>query len=282
VTNLATIGSIILRARCGLPKVNWTAAVPVGSNAFFLAGAAPFRFAGGIFETNVFPVGPKTGTALKPRWLAAVPETQDNRLTYAESPGTIPVRPDRCWRVDESTSTADHRLPLRREPGSTRATGRAPCVSTTTSAWRLAAKAKRLGRKILVEFATIVTPETLLAWHRKLIAKKYDGTARRGPGRPRTTKEIETWVVRMSEREPGVGLSANPGRIVQSGARDCPQYDRRDSGATRHRAGAGAKPEDDLEGVSESALGVDRGCGFLQRGSVDSAWAAAVPSAVLY
>jgi hypothetical protein len=34
--------------------------------------------------------------------------------------------------------------------------------------------------------ATIVTPETLLVWHRKLIAQKYDGSKHRGPGRPRT------------------------------------------------------------------------------------------------
>ena len=40
---------------------------------------------------------------------------------------------------------------------------------------RLAARAKGLGRKLLAEVATIVTPETLLAWHRKLIAQKYDG-----------------------------------------------------------------------------------------------------------
>ena len=44
---------------------------------------------------------------------------------------------------------------------------------------RLAAKAKGLGRRLLAEVATIVTPETLLAWHRKLIAHKYDGTAQR-------------------------------------------------------------------------------------------------------
>src|SRR5215510_2106549 len=34
---------------------------------------------------------------------------------------------------------------------------------------RLAAKAKKLGRKVLAQVATVVTPETLLAWHRKLI-----------------------------------------------------------------------------------------------------------------
>lgn len=50
---------------------------------------------------------------------------------------------------------------------------------------RLAAKAKRLGRKVLAQVATIVTPETLLAWHRRLIAQKYDGSAYRTPGRPR-------------------------------------------------------------------------------------------------
>jgi hypothetical protein len=64
---------------------------------------------------------------------------------------------------------------------------------------RLAVKAKALGRKVLAEVASIVTPETLLAWHRKLIAQKYDGTAHRSPGRPRTADEIEALVVRMAE-----------------------------------------------------------------------------------
>ena len=64
---------------------------------------------------------------------------------------------------------------------------------------RLAARAKVLGRKVLDQIATIVMPETLLAWHRKLIAQKYDGTAHRAPGRPRTAGEIESLVVRMEE-----------------------------------------------------------------------------------
>ena len=63
---------------------------------------------------------------------------------------------------------------------------------------RLAVRAKGLGRRALAEVATIVTPETLLAWHRKLIARKYDGTARCGPGRPRTQEEIESVVVQMA------------------------------------------------------------------------------------
>src|SRR6185295_5490943 len=49
---------------------------------------------------------------------------------------------------------------------------------------RLAAKARTLGRWLLREFASVVTPATLLAWHRSLIAAQYDGSTRRGPGRP--------------------------------------------------------------------------------------------------
>lgn len=46
---------------------------------------------------------------------------------------------------------------------------------------RLAAKGKALGRKLLCKICTIVTPDTILYWHRQLIAKKYDG--RRNVGR---------------------------------------------------------------------------------------------------
>ena len=43
---------------------------------------------------------------------------------------------------------------------------------------------RRLGRKALAEVATVAKPETILAWYRKLVARKFDGSkARRGPGR---------------------------------------------------------------------------------------------------
>src|SRR5918993_385316 len=64
---------------------------------------------------------------------------------------------------------------------------------------RLAAKAKLVGRRVLDEITDLVTPDTLLAWHRKLIAEKYDGSAKRGLGRPRTAKEIEDLVIRMAQ-----------------------------------------------------------------------------------
>ena len=59
---------------------------------------------------------------------------------------------------------------------------------------RLAAKAKALGREGLNEISDLVSPDTLLRWYRKLIAKKYDGTQRRGPGRPRLVLAEQDWV----------------------------------------------------------------------------------------
>ena len=82
---------------------------------------------------------------------------------------------------------------------------------------RLAGKAKRLGRKLLHEIATIVTPETLLAWHRRLIAKKYDGSANRGPGRPRTTDEITALVTRLAEENRGWGYRRIQGALSNLG-----------------------------------------------------------------
>src|ERR1700686_1847173 len=82
---------------------------------------------------------------------------------------------------------------------------------------RLAAKAKGLGRKLLAEVATIVTPETLLAWHRKLIAEKYDGSNKRSPGRPRTTGEVGALVVRMGEENQDWGYRRIQGALFNLG-----------------------------------------------------------------
>jgi hypothetical protein len=64
---------------------------------------------------------------------------------------------------------------------------------------RLAGKAKGIGRKLLDDIATIVTPETLLRWHSRLIAQKYDGSEKRGPGRPPTAAAIERLVIQMAK-----------------------------------------------------------------------------------
>src|SRR6516164_4924512 len=82
---------------------------------------------------------------------------------------------------------------------------------------RLAVKAKSLGRRVLAEIATLVTPETLLAWHRKLIAQKYDGTAHRSQGRPRIAGEIEALVVRMAQENRDWGYRRIEGALSNLG-----------------------------------------------------------------
>ena len=82
---------------------------------------------------------------------------------------------------------------------------------------RLAARAKKLSRKVLRQIATIVTPETLLAWHRKLIAKKYDGNALRTPGPRSTRAEISTLVVRMAEENRAWGYRRIQGALANLG-----------------------------------------------------------------
>src|SRR5215831_14502375 len=82
---------------------------------------------------------------------------------------------------------------------------------------KLAIKAKALGRKVLAEVASIVAPETLLAWHRKLIAQKYDGAAHRSSGRPRTADEIEALVVRMAEENGDWGYRRIEGALSHLG-----------------------------------------------------------------
>jgi putative transposase len=79
---------------------------------------------------------------------------------------------------------------------------------------RLAAKAKALGRRVLKEIGSLVTPETLLAWHRALIARKYDGHQRRGPGRPRVTAQIREWVIRLATDNPSWGYTRIQGALA--------------------------------------------------------------------
>src|SRR5947209_12503347 len=82
---------------------------------------------------------------------------------------------------------------------------------------RLAVRAKGLGRKLLAQVATLVTPDTLLAWNRELIAEKYDGHKQRGPGRPRTRKEWQDLIVRMAEENRTWGYRRIQGAISNLG-----------------------------------------------------------------
>ena len=82
---------------------------------------------------------------------------------------------------------------------------------------RLAAQAKKLGWRVLHELKTLVTPETLLPWHRKLIARKYDGSKQRGPGRPPTQDDLQQLVVRMASENRDRGYRRIQGALANLG-----------------------------------------------------------------
>jgi len=117
---------------------------------------------------------------------------------------------------------------------------------------RLAAKAKKVGRKGLSQIETLVTPDTLLRWHRQLIARKYDGSRRRRPGRPRTAVEIRDLVLRMARDNPRWGYTRIRGALDNLGARDRPEYDQEDP--SRERIRSGPKEGNVLGNVPESAV----------------------------
>jgi putative transposase len=63
----------------------------------------------------------------------------------------------------------------------------------------LADMGHKLGKQALEEVATIVTLDTILAWHRRLVARKFDGSQqRKAHGRPIIDPEIEALVMRMA------------------------------------------------------------------------------------
>jgi hypothetical protein len=82
---------------------------------------------------------------------------------------------------------------------------------------RLAVKGKVLGRRRLAAVAGIVTPDTILRWYRRLVAKKYDGSAKRHPGRPCTTPDIAALVVRMAHENPTWGYTRIRGGLKSLG-----------------------------------------------------------------
>ncbi|MET0213764.1 MAG: hypothetical protein ABW292_12210, partial [Vicinamibacterales bacterium] len=83
---------------------------------------------------------------------------------------------------------------------------------------RLAVLGQRLGRAALREVATLVTPDTILRWHRELIARKWT-YARRRPGRPGVLAEIRRLVARMATENPSWGYTRIQGALKNVGHR---------------------------------------------------------------
>jgi transposase InsO family protein len=86
-------------------------------------------------------------------------------------------------------------------------------IFTDAERRRLARKAFAVGRRGLRELDPIVTPDTLLRWHRELVARKWNYAERRRPGRPRTKADIEQLIVRMVTENPRWGYTRIQGAL---------------------------------------------------------------------
>jgi putative transposase len=83
----------------------------------------------------------------------------------------------------------------------------------------LAVKGKAIGRKALMELTTIVTPDTILRWHRQLVAQKWDYSDRRkkSPGRPRLRQLIVDLILRFARENPTWGYDRIQGALANVG-----------------------------------------------------------------
>src|ERR1700758_4380342 len=82
----------------------------------------------------------------------------------------------------------------------------------------LAEIGKRLGRKALAQVACVAKPATILAWYRRLIAQKFDGSKHRTyPGRPPVAPEVVKLVVQMARENPGWGYDRIVGALSNLG-----------------------------------------------------------------
>lgn len=83
---------------------------------------------------------------------------------------------------------------------------------------RLAVKGKALGRKLLSEMACIVTPDTIPAWHRRLVASKWT-FRRRTHGRPPLADEVRALIVELASNDSNWGYSSIRDRLANLGHR---------------------------------------------------------------
>ena len=67
-----------------------------------------------------------------------------------------------------------------------------------------------------------MTPATLLAWHRRQAARKYDTSTRRRPGRPPTVRSIARIAVRLARENPLWGYRRIHGELIKLGATVAP------------------------------------------------------------
>ena len=83
---------------------------------------------------------------------------------------------------------------------------------------RLAVKGKFLGRKLLQEIGTIFTPDTILRWHRQLVARKWDDSGKhKSVGRSRLRPIIVDLILRFAKENPTWGYDRIQGALANVG-----------------------------------------------------------------
>jgi hypothetical protein len=88
---------------------------------------------------------------------------------------------------------------------------------------RLAVLAKKITRKGLDEICGIFSPDTILRWHRELIARKYDGSKNRKYGRPQISEELRKLIIKLARQNRGWGYPRIEGQLKYLGFIVCPR-----------------------------------------------------------
>jgi len=133
--------------------------------------------------------------------------------------------------------------------------GRRRIVFTDAERSTLATLAKEIGTKALRALDPLVSPATLFALHRELVALKWTFLERRQPGRPRTTVDIEHLIVRIAIENPGWGYTRIQGALRNLELNIGRGTIRRILKDQPDRADAGARPSHSVVGVSQGAFG---------------------------
>jgi hypothetical protein len=134
------------------------------------------------------------------------------KTATVENPLPLPMQFLAAWiatwlGVAGRASRSDDRVPAGREREVAGASRETPAPADGLGASAPCEAGKALGRKALQQVATIATPDTILRWYRELVAAKYDGSKKRGPGRPRQSVEIVRLVLEMAARNTGWGYT---------------------------------------------------------------------------
>src|SRR5512146_2318022 len=99
--------------------------------------------------------------------------------------------------------------------------GRKRILLNDNQRMRLARLGKRLGRSVLADACSVFSPDTILRWHRRLVAHKYDGSKNRKPGRRRISEEVEQLIIQIARKNKTWGSRRIKGQLKYLGHNIC-------------------------------------------------------------